>query len=163
MNIFSFLQSPILQVWKTVIVLRFDFWRNFLLFTTLLRTARFSKKSLWSDVGEIKKIWAKFKKNSVLTPRNSQENSNTVISVIYLISLRLGFRRNFCLYLHPNLVSSPIKGILEILNFTPGAFRWIFWQIILLLVSWHRHLELRNRLYQNTSRFLITWCSFSVQ
>jgi hypothetical protein len=36
-----------------------------------------------------------------------------------LISLRLGFRRNVCLYLHPNLVSSPIKGILEILNLTP--------------------------------------------
>jgi hypothetical protein len=33
-----------------------------------------------------------------------------------LISLRLGVRRNFCLYLHPNLVSSPIKGILEIQN-----------------------------------------------
>ena len=36
-----------------------------------------------------------------------------------VISLRLGFRRNFLSVLHPNLVSSPIKGILEILNFTP--------------------------------------------
>jgi hypothetical protein len=36
-----------------------------------------------------------------------------------LISLRLGFRRNFLSVLHPNLVSSPIKGILEILNLTP--------------------------------------------
>ena len=36
-----------------------------------------------------------------------------------IISLRLGFRRNLFLYLHPNLVSSPIKGILEILNLTP--------------------------------------------
>ena len=44
-----------------------------------------------------------------------------------IISLRLGFRRNFLSVLHPNLVSSPIKGILEILNLTPGAFRWIFW------------------------------------
>jgi hypothetical protein len=35
-----------------------------------------------------------------------------------LISLRLGFRRNFLSVLHPNLVSSPIKGILEILNLT---------------------------------------------
>ena len=35
-----------------------------------------------------------------------------------LISLRLGFRRNF-LSVHPNLVSRPIKGILEILNLTP--------------------------------------------
>jgi hypothetical protein len=35
-----------------------------------------------------------------------------------LISLRLGFRRNFPSVLHPNLVSSPIKGILEILNLT---------------------------------------------
>jgi hypothetical protein len=43
-----------------------------------------------------------------------------------LISLRLGFRRNFCLYVHPNLVSSPIMGILEIFNLTPGSFRWIF-------------------------------------
>ena len=36
-----------------------------------------------------------------------------------IISLRLGFRRNFLSVLHPNLVSSPIKGILEILNLTP--------------------------------------------
>ena len=36
-----------------------------------------------------------------------------------VISLRLGFRRNFLSVLHPNLVSSPIKGILEILNLTP--------------------------------------------
>ena len=35
-----------------------------------------------------------------------------------IISLRLGFRRNFLSVLHPNLVSSPIKGILEILNLT---------------------------------------------
>jgi hypothetical protein len=35
-----------------------------------------------------------------------------------VISLRLGFRRNFLSVLHPNLVSSPIKGILEILNLT---------------------------------------------
>ena len=36
-----------------------------------------------------------------------------------LISSRLGFQRNFLSVLHPNLVSSPIKGILEILNLTP--------------------------------------------
>jgi hypothetical protein len=36
------------------------------------RTARFSKKSLGSDVGEIKK-------KSVFTPRNVWEKSNTVI------------------------------------------------------------------------------------
>jgi hypothetical protein len=43
--------------------------------------------------------------------------------------LRLGFWIFFCLYLYPNLVSSPIEGILEIFNLTPspGAFRWIFW------------------------------------
>ena len=35
-----------------------------------------------------------------------------------IISLRLGFRRNFLSVLHPNLVSSPIKGILEIFNLT---------------------------------------------
>jgi hypothetical protein len=35
-----------------------------------------------------------------------------------LISLRLGFRRNFLSVLHPNLVSSSIKGNLEILNLT---------------------------------------------
>jgi hypothetical protein len=33
----------------------------------------------------------------------------------FLILLRLGFRGNFLSVLHPNLVSSPIKGILEIL------------------------------------------------
>jgi hypothetical protein len=33
----------------------------------------------------------------------------------------------FGLYLHPNFVSRPIKGILEIKNLTPSAFRWIFW------------------------------------
>ena len=36
-----------------------------------------------------------------------------------LISLRLRFRGNCLSTLHPNLVSSPIKGILEILNLTP--------------------------------------------
>ena len=35
-----------------------------------------------------------------------------------VISLRLGFQRNLLSVLHPNLVSSPIKGILEILNLT---------------------------------------------
>jgi hypothetical protein len=37
-----------------------------------------------------------------------------------LISLRLalGFRRNFLSVLHPNLILSPIKGILEIFNLT---------------------------------------------
>jgi hypothetical protein len=37
----------------------------------------------------------------------------------------------FCLCLHPNIVSSPIRGILEIkksMKFDPpGVFRWIFW------------------------------------
>ena len=36
-----------------------------------------------------------------------------------VISLRLGFRRNFLSVLHPNLVSSPIQDILEIFNLTP--------------------------------------------
>jgi hypothetical protein len=49
------------------------------------------------------------------------------LSANFIISLRLGFRRNFLSVLHPNLVSSPIKGILEIFNLTPGAFLWIFW------------------------------------
>ena len=46
----------------------------------------------------------------------------------FLISLRLRIRGNFLTVLHPNLVSSPIKGIVEIFNLTPppGAFRWIF-------------------------------------
>ena len=43
------------------------------------RTARFSKKSLGSDVGEIKKMSEKLKKKSVLTPRNVREKWNTVI------------------------------------------------------------------------------------
>jgi hypothetical protein len=42
-----------------------------------------------------------------------------IISGCGLISLRLRFRRNFLSVLHLNLVSSPIKGILEILNLTP--------------------------------------------
>jgi hypothetical protein len=47
--------------------------------TSTARTARFSKKSLRSDVGEIKKMSEKLKKKSVLTPRNVREKSNTVI------------------------------------------------------------------------------------
>ena len=49
------------------------------------RTAQFSKKSLWADVGEITKMSVKFEKKAVavLTPRNVQEKSNTVFSVIY--------------------------------------------------------------------------------
>ena len=35
-----------------------------------------------------------------------------VPSTLYLISLRSGFRKKFLSVLHPNLVSSPIKGIL---------------------------------------------------
>ena len=46
---------------------------------TTARTARFSKKSLGSDVGEIRKMSEKLKKKSVLTPRNVREKSNTVI------------------------------------------------------------------------------------
>jgi len=45
-----------------------------------VRTAHF--KSLGSDVGEIKKMFVKFLKKSVLTPRNVREKSNTVFSVI---------------------------------------------------------------------------------
>ena len=43
-------------------------------------------------------------------------NFNKILVSFYgqLISLRLGFRRNCLSVLHPNLVSSPIKGILEI-------------------------------------------------
>ena len=37
----------------------------------------------------------------------------------FVISLRLGFRRNFLSVLHPNLVPNPIKGILEIFNLPP--------------------------------------------
>jgi hypothetical protein len=48
-----------------------------------------------------------------------------------LISLRLGFRRNFLSVLHSNLVSSPIKdkGILEILNLNP-------WCIPMDILAW---------------------------
>jgi hypothetical protein len=45
----------------------------------IINTARFSKKSLGSDVGEIKIMSEKLKKKSVLTPRNVREKSNTVI------------------------------------------------------------------------------------
>ena len=41
------------------------------------------------------------------------ENYSLTISAS-IISLRLGFQRNFLSVLHPNLVSSPIKGILKI-------------------------------------------------
>ena len=50
-----------------------------LFLTATARTARFSKKSLGSDVGEIKKMSEKLKEKSVLTPRNVREKSNTVI------------------------------------------------------------------------------------
>ena len=68
----------------------------------------------------------------LVSSNSSYKLNSTWIALLFthgtqIISLRLGFRRNFCLYLHPNLVSSPIKGILEIFNLTPGAFRWIFW------------------------------------
>ena len=43
------------------------------------RTARFSKKSLGSDVGEINKMSEKLKIKSVFTPRNVQEKLNTMI------------------------------------------------------------------------------------
>ena len=51
--------------------------------------------------------------NSFFNTVSVSRYSRTII-----ISLRLGFRRNFLSVLHPNLVSSPIKGILEILNLT---------------------------------------------
>jgi len=57
-------------------------WRS-----STARTAHFSKKSLGSDVGEIKKMSEKFKKKSVLTPRNVREKSNTVFSVVYYKTL----------------------------------------------------------------------------
>ena len=50
-----------------------------ILLTCTARTARFSKKSLGSDIGEIKKMSEKLKKKSVFTPRNVREKSNTVI------------------------------------------------------------------------------------
>jgi hypothetical protein len=54
-----------------------------------------------------------------------------------IISLRLGFRRNFLSVLHPNLVSSPIKGILEILNLTPRCIPmdiWTYFGIVCFVV-----------------------------
>ena len=51
-------------------------------------------------------------------PCDITRSSNLCLSAREVISLRLGFRRNFLSVLHPNLVSSPIKGILEILNLT---------------------------------------------
>ena len=63
------------------------YWILYLVYDTSLldtlfgtaRTARFSKKSLGSDVGEIKKMSEKLTKKSVLTPRNVREKWNTVI------------------------------------------------------------------------------------
>ena len=54
---------------------------------------------------------------TILNVLASKHHQNPCTS--YVISLRLGFRRHFLSVLHPNLVSSPIKGILEILNLTP--------------------------------------------
>ena len=42
-----------------------------------------------------------------------------ISSANILVSLRLGFEEIFSQFLHPNLVSRPIKGILEIKNLTP--------------------------------------------
>ena len=50
---------------------------------------------------------------------NALGDSFAFLTGTTLILLRLGFRRNFLSVLHPNLVSSPIKGILEIFNLTP--------------------------------------------
>jgi len=50
-----------------------------------------------------RKCWRNFKKKSVLTPRNAQEKSNTVLSVIYYKTLpkhRHFFKLYFLLYLH---------------------------------------------------------------
>jgi hypothetical protein len=53
-------------------------------------------------------------------------------ALIQVISLRLGFRRNFLSVLHPNLVSSPIKGILEILNLTTRCIcKHIFYGLLI--------------------------------
>ena len=51
-------------------------------------------------------------------PVPSHESQRSYICLLRVISLILGFRRNFLSVLHPNLVSSPIKGILEIFYLT---------------------------------------------
>ena len=59
------------------------------------------------------------KKNLFLIHETQQNLIKSAKPRVTVISLRLGFRRHFLSVLHPNLVSSPIKGILEILNLTP--------------------------------------------
>ena len=58
------------------------------------------------------------KYNIRILERNFNMSMSQVIVVWNPLILGLGFRRNFLSVLHPNLASSPIKGILEILNLT---------------------------------------------
>ena len=48
---------------------------------------RFSKKSLWSNIDEIKKMSVNFFKKSVLTPWNVREKSNAMFLLIYYKTL----------------------------------------------------------------------------
>jgi hypothetical protein len=79
-----------------------------------LRLSTLQYRRIRADVIETFKIIKGMDKVEIDTifPKN---NTSTARG---LISLRLGFRRNFLSVLHPNLVSSPIKGILKIFNLT---------------------------------------------
>jgi hypothetical protein len=65
-----------------------------------------------------------------------------------IISLRLGFRRNFLSVLHPNLVSSPIKGILEILNLTNRCIPMdiLAWTVHFSIL-FQKQIHFRHRIY----------------
>jgi hypothetical protein len=80
-----------------------------------------------------------------------------------VISLRLGFRRDFLSVLHPNLISSPIKGILEIFNLTPRCI-----PMDILDVSCCHHLAsvvvVRRKLFQKSVQHVKIYlpCNFEV-
>jgi hypothetical protein len=100
------------------------------------RTARFSKKSLGSDVGEIKKMSEKLKKKSVLTPRNVREKSNTVI---YYKTPTLTIRRSeikkwdINLYLCDFLLNRAVRAVPEpIHNFCFGEMICCVYIVVIL-------------------------------
>jgi hypothetical protein len=76
-------------------------------------------------------------------------------SGLKLISLRLGFRRNFLSVLHPNLVSSPIKGILEILNLTTRCIPCIEFPVLCVLQYYYQYCWMKNTGASNIVCFTI--------
>ena len=72
----------------------------------------------YHTIAAVPKVNGKITERGKILLINSTPVHDRSLSCLGVISLRLGFRRNFLSVLHPNLVASPIKGILEILNLT---------------------------------------------